>query len=868
MFTNGRKVTLTGFGTGFPEALQSDLQLSWRYTAGIQHAFTVRVEGREGVVWSTGRIESNCTWGIVCPRSIMNEDSPYRANVKLFMEDGEELESDPLFFWTGIPSEHWRSEWLKPYNLEETHHSAPLFRKKLKIDIIPETARLYICGLGYFQARINGAQIGDDLLGPGWMVYRKHVPYFVYNITEYLKEGENVLGVVLGEGWYKASLLHQVDTMTFSLLISLTYPDGTKKWMMTGRRHDWQVYSGGPIVRNSIYDGEIYDARREVPGWDTTLFQPEKASGWMKAIVTEGPEGEMIPQMAEPIRIIKTLSPIAITKKGDTRYIIDFGQNIAGFARITLHEPEGKEIRFSFAEIVDQDGFLNKANLRTAKAEDLYISSGKQEVYQPIFTYHGFRYLEISGLTDAASLDTLQACIIRNDVKERGGFSCGNDLINRIENLCVWTENNNLHWVPTDCPQRDERLGWLNDLTVRAEEAVFHFELHSLLAGYLQIIADEQGKKTGAITDTAPHIRFGSQPADPVCSSFLILGWLLYQHYGDTETLKRYYSNYAAWTEYLWSISDDGIVPYSYYGDWASPAEQCDSESYGAGAVSITTPGTLMSSGYLYYNALLMTKMAEILEKQDDVRHWKELQSKIACTINNTFYHPETCNYATGSQAANTFMMWLGIAPDPEKTAAQLRASVAEREYHLTTGNLCSRYILEVLTEAGFVNDAFRIATQTSYPSWGYMVEMGATTIWERWEYVDSGPLLGMASHDHPMYAAVSVWFYQYLLGLKPEKPAFDQFLLKPYFPDALPCAEGFLDTVKGRIETGWRHHDGEICISVQVPMGSSCRFVPTCKSVEQIEVNETKTAVDRTGIILEPGFHQIVMKLQGERDV
>lgn len=855
--SDNRKPVLSGFGTGFPNALQGDLFFSWKHECGRQKAFSLEVKKHGRPFWSTGWLESRRTYGVKLPAEKLEEDMDYEACLILRMENGGEMESAPLVFWTGITDRNWNSEWLKPYM---NTGSAPLFRWPFQIDRPVETVRLYICGLGYFTATVNGKPISEDLLGPGWGVYRKHVPYCVYDITERVSLGDNAMGVVLGQGWYHASLGHEIDTLLFSMQMSVRYADGSHEWRTIGRKHDWLVCSGGPILQNSIYDGEIYDARNEIPGWDTAGFTPDDPEQWKWAIVTEGPVGRMIPQATEPIRVVQCRRPERIWKTAEGSHVIDFGQNLAGFAVIELDEPAGTSVRFSFAEITDPSGHLNKKNLREAKAEDTYISSGRKALYHPTFTYHGFRYIEISGLTNETSLETLNACVIRNAVDARGAFACGNEMINRIQGICRWTESNNLHWVPTDCPQRDERLGWLNDLTVRAEEAVYNFELRAFFTAYLQMIADEQGEKTGAISDTAPYIKYGSQPADPVCSSFLVLGWLLYMHYGDAATLSRYYRHYAAWTDYLWSISTDGIVPYSYYGDWASPIQECDSESYGAGAVSVMTPGLLMSSGFLYYNARLMEKMSEVLNRNEDIAHWRQIASTTRDSLNRAYYHPETGGYATDSQAANTFMVWLGVAPDPVRTSRRILDSVVRRDYHIFTGNICSRYILEVLTEAGYVDEVFKVVTQTTYPSWGYMLENGATTTWERWEYVDSGPLLGMASHDHPMYATISAWFYRYLLGIQVETPGFDSFILKPYFPEQLPSAKGSLETIKGTIRTQWERQGEGIALCVEVPEESSCRFIPSADRFSACELDGTELGWTGAGLTLSPGRHQITL--------
>ncbi|MDO4336846.1 MAG: family 78 glycoside hydrolase catalytic domain [Eubacteriales bacterium] len=846
---------LTGFGTGYPEALTGELYFSWKYGEpdGYQKEYRLLLWEEERLQWDTGWIVSEQSEAVKYQGSPLKEDCDYSAQVMIRTNTGRLTESDRISFSTGISDENWISEWLKPYQPEA---SAPMFRREFFLEKPLKRARLYVCGLGYCEAYLNGEKAGQDLLGPAWTDYRKRVCYTVYDVKKLLKQGENVIGILLGRGWYGSMINHALDGILFSAQLSVTYEDGQKVWFSIEKNSGWKVYSGGPIKENSIYIGEVYDARDEADGWNDTGFDASYENGWKTAIVTEPPEGIVVPKDVEPIEKICRISPAAVTEPEAGCFVIDFGQNIAGLIEIEIEEPEGTEITIRYAELLDDKGMLNTANLRTAQAKDVYISAGKKAHYCPRFTYHGFRYAEIRGISKKESISGLKAAVVRNAVDKRGHFECHSDLVNKIQDMCVWTESNNLHWVPTDCPQRDERLGWLNDLTVRAEEAVYNFELHRFYTKFLQDIADAQGKRTGAITDTVPYTRYGSQPADPVCSSFLILGWLMYQHYGDRDTLEKYYGCFSAWTQYLYSVSEDGIVPYSYYGDWASPISGSIEGSYGSGAVSGITPGTLMSTGFLYYNAGLMRQMAIILEKQEDLPLWEKIAGDTKKALNEKFYHSQTGDYASGSQAANTFMVWLGIAPDKEKTVKRIVKDVKEHKIHLTTGNICSRYILEVLTENGYVDLAYALVTQTTYPSWGYMVEKGATTTWERWEFVESGPLLGMASHDHPMYSTVSAWFYRYLLGIQVEEAGFRTFRVHPYFPKKLPWVKGELNTVKGKIEVAWEKSEQEAVVSVTVPFHTQCYYII---ADGPCTVNGKAEKPMDGKLILKPGRYKIV---------
>lgn len=858
---------LWGTGDGYPEALVGDVAFSWQCQGAIgnQKKYQIQIlDEKKKEYWNSGWIESGRAENVYPvkyssaaadgeERFQPESDRDYYVKISVETDEKEIISSELQPFSTGISHEEWKGQWLKPY---EPEAAAPLFRKEVFINQDILRAKFYLCGLGYQEAYINGKKVGTDFLSPTWTDYRKRVSYVAYDIKEYLQKGENVIGVQLGKGWYGTMVGKEIDSLLFSGQISLTYADGKKEWLYVKGNDGWLVNSEGPLKQNSIYIGEVYDSRAEIQGWNMPGSLYQRAKGWKSAIVTEPPQGELVPQNVEEIGCVEERTPVSIKESEEHTYIIDFGQNIAGILEINIDEPKDSEIVIRYAEILDKNGKLNTANLRTAQAKDIYISNGQKSVYRSRFTYHGFRYAEIAGITKVPEENDIKALVLRNKVKKTGEFKCSNPLLNKIQNMCQWTESNNLHGVPTDCPQRDERLGWLNDLTVRAEEAVYNFDMHRFYRKFLQDIADEQGKTTGAITDTVPFIRYGNQPADPVCSSYLILGWLLYQHYGDRTVLEKYYEGYAAWTEYLRNSTKDGIVTYSYYGDWASPIAGSLKGSYGSGAVSNITPGELMSTGFLYYDAQMMKKMAEVLHKEKDISKWETLAQETKQAINQRYYHEETGSYAQNSQAANTFMVWLDLSPDKKRTVEAIVEDVKRHDIHLTTGNICSRYILEVLTENGYEDLAYDLAAQTTYPSWGYMAEMGATTIWERWEYVDSGPLLGMASHDHPMYATISAWFYRYLLGLQVLEPGFAAFFVKPYIPKKLKEAEGSLETVKGRIEVKWKQKEtGELTLQIQVPFHTRCRISVPNGFQEQWILNSEK--VEGNEIWVESGCYQ-----------
>ena len=389
------------------------------------------------------------------------------------------------------------------------------------------------------------------------------------------------------------------------------------------------------------------------------------------------------------------------------------------------------------------------------------------------------------------------------------------------------TEASNLHSVPTDCPQRDERMGWLNDMTVRIEQALYNFDLSRFYPKFIADVSDTQDE-AGTITCVAPY-RFGARPADPVSASYLLLAWKTYEFYGNAGVIEEHYDGMKAWVDYLASRTDDGIVDYSYYGDWSPPtAFAVDSTS----AVSRDTPGRMMSTGYLYYCASILSEMAALTGRDEDRARYRELAERTAEAFNRTYWNEEAGGYAANNQAANSFALFLGLVGEDriDRVVGNLADDVAAHDYHLTTGNLCTKYLMEMLTRYGHAETAYRIATQKTYPSWGYMLENGATTLWERWEYATGD---AMNSHNHPMMGSVDSWFYKYLLGIVPDiaHPGFERFTIRPYIVGDLRFAEGEFRSIKGPIRSAWRKEKGSLALDVSIPAGSVATvYVPTTR--------------------------------------
>ncbi len=707
----------------------------------------------------------------------------------------------------------WQAGWIGAN--EEVGEAAVYLRKEFTIDKPVRTAALYACGLGYQELRLNGLKPDDSLLDPAMTDYTRACHYAVIpEVQTCLVPGENCVGVILGGGWRRTLVTSGDGTKTrfygekqLTLMLCIRYEDGTEETICSDESWAWTT---GPITHCSVFDGETYDARLEITGWDRPGYQGEARP----VVSMPAPGGKLMPMLIPPVREMDAFDPISISQPVPGKWIVDFGQNIAGVVHLMIPAlPEGTVVTIRHAEFLDEDGTLYTAPLRRAKCTDTYISDGTPDFWQPLFTYHGFRYAEITGFRPR--MDSIEAIQLHTDLEKNTTFRCGSAILNAFHKNVLMTERDNMHSILTDCPQRDERMGWMNDATVRFEETPFNFETGAM---FRKIVRDLTGgqREDGAISCTSPHAVYGAFPADPVCSSYLVAAWQNYLHNGDIETIEENFDSFAAWEKCLLAHSDDYIVNYSYYGDWAGPAYACEGED---GARSIVTPGVFMSTGYSYYNCTLLAKFARLLGKEKQAQEYDALAGKIKKAMLDKWYDPASARMCTGSEACQAFALWLGVIPEGDRAMAarRMRDDLIARDYRFTTGNLCTRYLLDMLTEYGYVDEAYELMTREEYPSFGYMMQQEATTIWERFE-LKKAP--GMNSHNHPMYDAADSWLYTGLLGIRSTGAGFETLHIEPHMPAKLLSAQGSLDTVKGPVNVRWVKRYGGAYLYIDLPVG------------------------------------------------
>jgi alpha-L-rhamnosidase len=762
--------------------------------------------------WDSGKLASSQSTHIEYAGKLLESGQTYYWKVRYWDRDGKEGPySATAKFDTGLFSaSDWKGKFLGGGNQ---------LRKEFLLPSRPVRARAYIAGLGYYELRMNGKKVGDHVLDPGWTTYDKRVLYVVYDVTRYLQSGANAVGIMLGQGWYgsRAALLQLAIECEGGQRVEIA-SDAT-----------WKT-AQGPIVSDSIYNGETYDARLETPGWDRPGFDD---AAWKPASLVEAPKGVLSAQMMPPIRVLDTIVPLKMTSPRPGTYVYDMGQNFSGWVELRVRGPRGAQVKLRHAELLYDDGTLNVENLGRAKATDVYTlrGNGTEEIYQPRFTYHGFRYVELTGFPGAPKLDTIRGKVVHSAVKLAGKFASSKTILNQIQHNILWGVTSNLESVPTDCNQRSERMGWMADAHLYAETAMLNFDMAAFYTNFLRDIHDIQGSD-GTLTDTVPH-KYGQRPADPAWgAAYPLIVWYVYQYQGDRRILEQHYEGVKAWTEYQRSRSQDGILGYSYYGDWV-PVEP--------------TPGDLVSTFYYYYSAHLTSRMAELLGKTADAQTYRKLAGQIREAFDKKFWRPEIRAYGNGTQTSQVLPLYLGLAPEEEKRRSALFRLTNDIVYgkntHLTTGILGAKYVMELLTRAGRSDLAYELATQTTYPSWGYMIERGATTLWELWQE-KTGP--SMNSHNHPMFGSVGAWFYSALAGinLDPERPGYERIRIQPQPARDLQWASGSLETLRGSVVSSWRRSPDSFRLEVAIPVGSEAEIHLPQNHLDPVVVKESGRVV------------------------
>jgi alpha-L-rhamnosidase len=721
--------------------------------------------------------------------------------------------------------------WGEKYGMDDRRLPARWLRKEFAVKRKIARATAYICGLGLSELYLNGKKVGDDVLSPALSEYNKRVYYVTHDVTGLLKNGANAIGVVLGNGRFYAPRLRQpTQTRTFGfpkLLLQLIveFEDGSSQEVVSDAT--WKLTDDGPIRLNNEYDGEEYDARKELDGWAMPGYHD---AGWQTPALVSAPGGKLCAQMINPIRVMETLRPIAVRESTPGVFIFDMGQNMVGWCRLSVTGPAGTHVTLRHAESLTPEGGLYLDNIRGALVTDVYTLRGSgMESYEPRFTYHGFRYVEVKGFPGRPDVSVLEGRVVHDDVASAGTFTCSNPVVNRTYKNIYWGVRGNYRSISTDCPQRDERQGWLGDRSAESRGETYLFDISTLYAKWVQDMADAQ-LDNGSVSDVCPAYwpLYNDNVTWP--SSTVIIPSALLDQYADTALIRRHYDSMVKWIDHMSGFVKDGIITNDSYGDWCVPPED-PKLIHSNDPARKTTPGVL-STSFLYYDLCLMQRYARMLEKPADATRFGALADQLNAGLQKKYYRPDLGYYDNGSQTSCVLPLAFGMVPNDLRTRVfdhLVRKITDETHGHVGTGLIGGQWLNRVLSEFGRPDIAYGFATTTAYPSWGYMAEKGATTIWELWNGDSADP--SMNSGNHVMLVGdLVIWFYENLAGIKPEPetPGFRKIIMLPTPVGDLHSVEASHDSPYGRIASAWKIQEGKFEWDVTVPVNCTATiFVP-----------------------------------------
>ncbi|MBF9149778.1 alpha-L-rhamnosidase [Novosphingobium jiangmenense] len=693
---------------------------------------------------------------------------------------------------------------------------ASRLRHGFSIDKPIRAARLHATALGIYQPWINGAPLADRKLAPEFTDPSKRVLYQTYDVTALLKPGANVLGMVVGDGWYgsrfstSARFAFGPAPCRMLCQLEIEHDDGSRT--VVGSGEGWEI-ADSAVLEHSLYDGEIHDARAEQSGWASV---GGTTAGWRPASVVAAPAIPVEPQRCPPIRVRQTLQPKSVTRLGAGHFVLDYGQNFAGFPRLTVTAPAGTRIEMRFAELLKADGTVDQANLRTAKARDIYIAAGRgREVYEPRFTYHGYRYVEVTGVPDDTGAWSLEGLVAHQDLAETAELRVGDPVIEKFWRNSVWSQRANFYGLPTDCPQRDERLGWMGDAAVFWPAAAWNMDVTAFTARVMEDARVSQSAK-GAFPDCIPPFVPTMKLSSPGwADAGVILPHTSWMQNGDTGVIRANWQSMEAYMAWIEAANPDHIWRKQRgadYADWLS----VDAPTANPGAA--TTPKDLLSTAYWAQDATMMAAMAEAIGDAAAAAKYRNLFEAIRSAFNTAFVVDG--KVGNGSQTGNVVAIRFGLlSPDATRVAgAALAADIARRGNHLSTGFLGTPHILDALVMAGQEATAISLLTQRSYPSWGYMVEKGATSMWERWNS-DQGDV-GMNSRNHYAFGAIGDFLFRRIAGIAPATPGFGRVRIAPIMSPVLGSGGATYQSVRGTIRTDWTARDGRFRLDVELPAG------------------------------------------------
>ncbi|HTE02382.1 MAG TPA: family 78 glycoside hydrolase catalytic domain [Mucilaginibacter sp.] len=816
-------------------------RFSWKLTADkrntMQTAYRINVSENanfSGHVWDSGKVTSDSSVFITYKGKPLQSGKKYYWRVKIWDNGGKASPwSAPAYWQTALFNvADWQAKWITPgYKEDSITRPSPLMRKQFASHKKIKSAVAYITAHGLYEANINGHRVGDAYLTPGWTSYSKRLQYQTYDVTDLLKEGNNAIGVMLGNGWYRGIIgfsdRRDVYGKDIALLfqLNITYSDNTTAIISSD--DSWKS-STGEVLYSEIYNGETIDHNKQQNGWTEAGFND---SQWTAVKVADYPKNTLLATYNEMVKKHETFKPLRIFKTPKGEQVIDFGQNLVGWVVLKVKGKAGDKITVSHAEVLDKLGNFYTENLRLAKAQDTYILKGDgQEIFEPHFTFHGFQFIRIEGYPgDVILPEDVTAVALYSDMKPTGTFTTSNQMVNQLQHNIQWGQKGNFLDVPTDCPQRDERLGWTGDAQVFSRTATFNMNVNDFFAKWLKDVSADQSA-AGAVPWVIPNCIGFTQSSTGWADVSTVVPWNMYLAYGDKRILTDQYASMKGWVDFMQHQAKNDLWQTGQsFGDWLFYSRDDDTD----GSSAITDKFFIAQCFYAYSTQLLINA-AGVLNKQEDVTYYTALLKRIKDAFLKE-YVTANGRLVSGTQTAYTLALNFDMLPESLRTQAATRLVDNIHAYgdHLTTGFLGTPYLCHVLTRFGQNNMAYRLLLQETYPSWLYPVKMGATTIWERWDGIrpdKSFEAASMNSFNHYSYGAIGDWMYRVMAGMDTydDGVGYKHIRIMPHPGGNFTYATASLQTYYGNVTSGWEIKDGKTTYTVEIPANTKADiFIP-----------------------------------------
>jgi len=823
------------------------------------------------IVWQSGRVASRESVLQPYTGPDLKSSQRYFWQVKIWDNRGKESKWSETAYWEmGLLSQsEWKAKWIELANDTARYSPSPYFRKEFTVTRKIAAARIYVTSHGFYELQLNGKKVGNQVLTPGWTSYSKRLQYQVYDVTNLLINGNNAIGAVLGEGWYRGTLAWGDNWAIYGkrtgllLQLNITYTDGSTSLIVSDET--WKASLNGPVRMNDIYNGETFDATKILTGWDKPGYDDKS---WQTVNTGNYNNSNLIASEGSPVREIQEIKPVRIFRTPKGNLVADMGQNMVGWIRLRVSGNKGTVVTLRHAEVMDKYGEFYTTNLRAAKSQLTYTLAGTgEEIYEPMFTFMGFRFVEVTGFPGELKPDNLTGVVVHSDMPVTGMFECSNPLVNQLQHNIQWGQKGNFVDVPTDCPQRDERLGWTGDAQAFCRTAAFNMDVSTFFSKWLKDVAADQ-KPGGEVPDVIPDVlnrqdAVTAQPSAGWGDVSVIAPWTMYTVYGDKNFLENQYQSMKSWVEYIRKKAGNNYIwkGGSKYGDWLFYHPPVNNHTEHDGY----TDHDFIATAFYAYSTSILAEAATALGKTDDAQMYSDLFNKIKEVFINE-YVTDAGRVGTNSQTSYVLALKFKLLPEllRSKAAGFLAEDIRERDNHLSTGFLGTPYLCHILSDNGYTDLAYDLLLQEVYPSWLYPVTMGATTIWERWDGEKTDSTFqdpGMNSFNHYAYGAIGDWMYRVSAGIETMGPGYKHIIIQPHPSTKLTYSKASFESSYGTIISGWERKDRKVIINVMIPANTSATIILPASS--QTKVTENGKALSENPYLKDIKFSDNKLSLQ-----